>query len=254
MTCTHTGTQDTCGTEHQMAENMASKIGSNPISHHLPQASPVCPDLGGSWWTLVDLWLQEMVTVAKKDKYANHLESKTTLRNVWTAKEKPQLMYQCRKKQHRRHALASFAACLPHYLLHQLYILSFTSTCVGIPLVSLLQLFKVSLRSWRWFHLEFGEVHPVHPVSSLRIPSCTLGASLLKTKPKPPWSCSARTACSIVSPLGPAQPTQFAPTAKQSDKMQDESRWIEMNEDESKWIEMNEDESTWFKMNRDESR
>ena len=38
--------------------------------------------------------------------------------------------------------MTSFAACLPNYLLHKLYISSLTSTCSRwIPLVSLLQMF-----------------------------------------------------------------------------------------------------------------
>lgn len=146
--------------------------------------------------------------------------------------------------------MTSFAACLPNYLLHKLYVSSLTSTCSRwIPLVSLLQMFlkyvqgpddgfiliiRYTQRSQRFSR----------SVCFLTAPSCTLGASLQKTKPKPPWSCSARfgkhcmhcalCACAIVSPFhdSPSSLVQKTANARGCKMNQDESRWIKMNQDE----------------------
>ena len=90
----HTYT-NTC-TPH-MAQNMASKIGwkhhGHLISHHLPSRLP-------PHGTLVDV-RQEMVTVAKKDKYANHSESKT-MRNVEKCWEMLGNVGKCMKCERRK--------------------------------------------------------------------------------------------------------------------------------------------------------
>ena len=121
--------------------------------------------------------------------------------------------------------------------------------------------FKVCLRSWRWFHLEDNQIHAkVHSVSSLshqvahwgRV--CRRQSQNLRGAARQDSASTVRSVrlhhCFTV----PRQPNQFGSKDCQRERMQDESRWIKMNQDESRWIKMNQDESRWIKMNQDESR
>ena len=121
--------------------------------------------------------------------------------------------------------------------------------------------FKVCLRSWRWFHLEDNQIHAkVHSVSSLshqvahwgRV--CRRQSQNLRGAARQDSASTVRSVrlhhCFTV----PRQPKQFGSKDCQRERMQDESRWIKMNQDESRWIKMNQDESRWIKMNQDESR
>lgn len=108
--------------------------------------------------------------------------------------------------------------------------------------------FKVCPRSWRWFHLD-NQIHAkVAKVQSFSLfPHCTklhTGGESAEDKAKTSVELlgKIRQALYALCPLRlrhcftvPRQPKQFGSKDCQRERMQDESRWIKMDQDESRW-------------------